>query len=127
MKFYNHDSPIINEHLLSLPKFDSKPSYISQLEKMYSKMTLKQLIKLLNPQIIKVPYNKSYLKGLQLTLKGRLKGARRARKMTNHHGSIGPNTYSKRSKSNQQTIYTKWGTWNLKTSLSRTTNLQHRH
>jgi hypothetical protein len=47
--------------------------------------------------------------------------------MTNHHGSIGPNTYSKRSKSNQQTIYTKWGTWNLKTSLSRTTNLQHRH
>ena len=29
----------------------------------------KQLIKLLNPQIIKVPYNKSYLKGLQLIQK----------------------------------------------------------
>ena len=124
MKFYNHDSPIIND--LSHLKFESKTSY---LEEKHPKMSLKQLIKWLklNPQIITVRYNKSYLKGLQLTLKGRLKGARRARKMTNHHGSIGPNTYRKRSKSNQQTIYTKWGTWNLKTSLSRTTNLQHRH
>ena len=94
----------------------------------YLKMTIKALVKLfISTEKIKVRYKKSYLKGLQFTLKGRLKGARRARKMSKHHGSIGPNTYNKRSKSNQQTIYTKWGTWNLKTSLSRTTNLPHRH
>jgi len=99
MKFYNHDSPIITQ--VSHLKFDS------QIEQKHPKMCFEKLTKLLKTQIIKVRYNKSYLKGLKLTLKGRLKGARRARKMTNHHGSIGPNTYSKRSKSNQQTIYTK--------------------
>lgn len=130
MKFYNHDSPIITD--VSHLKFEY------QIKQKYRKLPLQQSAKGHNrdtglitdternlyyesrinaplkilPQIkiIKVRYKKSYLKGLQLTLKGRLKGARRARKMTNHHGSIGPNTYNKRSKSNQQTIYTKWGT-----------------
>ena len=49
----------------------------------------------------------SYLKGLRFSIKGRLKGARRARTMVNRYGSIGPNTYNKRSKSNQQVIFTK--------------------
>jgi hypothetical protein len=39
--------------------------------------------------------------------------------MTEGHGSVGPNSYKIRSRSNQQTIFTKWGTWSLKTSLSR--------
>jgi hypothetical protein len=49
----------------------------------------------------------SYLKGLRFSIKGRLKGARRARTMIHRYGSIGPNTYNKRSNSNQQVIFTK--------------------
>jgi hypothetical protein len=62
------------------------------------------------------------LKGWQLSVKGRLKGARRARKMQRHFGSTGPNTFNKPSQSNQRVIFTKWGAWNLRTSLSRSTH-----
>jgi ribosomal protein S3 len=47
------------------------------------------------------------MRGLQISVKGRLKGARRARAMTEGHGSVGPNSYKIRSRSNQQTIFTK--------------------
>ena len=62
---------------------------------------------------------KTYLRGLQFTIKGRLKGARRARTMVERYGTIGPNTYRKQSFSNQKIIFTKWGTWSLTTSLYR--------
>lgn len=71
---------------------------------------MKKLLKFKNaktPKPARKLKKQSYLKGLRFSIKGRLKGARRARTIINRHGSIGPNTYNKRSKSNQQVIFTK--------------------
>jgi hypothetical protein len=45
--------------------------------------------------------------GLNLSIVGRLKGARRASKLQKHFGPIGPNSYNKRSKTNMVPIFTK--------------------
>ena len=73
----------------------------------------------------KIYKRKSKLLGLNISLKGRLKGARRARRLVHNWGSTGPNSFNKRSKSNNTNIYTKWGIWNLKTSISRSINQRH--
>lgn len=64
-------------------------------------------------------FKKTKLKGLQVSLKGRLKGVRRARKNIKHFGTVAPNSLRKVIKFNQQPIYTKWGIWNLKVHLYR--------
>lgn len=50
---------------------------------------------------------KSNLLGLRLVIKGRLKGVRRTRKIQQHFGSIGPNSFNKKSQTNLTNIYTK--------------------
>jgi hypothetical protein len=57
--------------------------------------------------IVKTNKPKTVLRGLQIVIKGRIKGARRARTNKNEFGSIGPNSYNKRSRSNQLPIFTK--------------------
>jgi len=63
---------------------------------------------------------KTKLGGLLVTLKGRLKGIRRARKTVLYTGTVAPNTLDCQVYSHQKPIPTKWGIWNLKVHLSRT-------
>lgn len=52
-------------------------------------------------------FKKSNLKGLSLSIRGRLKGARRARSYGYTYGTIGPNSLNQRSKTTKEPIFTK--------------------
>lgn len=62
------------------------------------------------------------LGGLQIIIKGRIGGSRRTRTIRHTYGKQGPTSHCINSKSNQTTINTKWGTWNLRTTLLKNIN-----
>ncbi len=57
-------------------------------------------------------------RGIKVSVKGRLNGARRARTMVESEGGVSGNTLCLKHKSTSREIYTKWGVWQLKVSVS---------
>jgi len=56
--------------------------------------------------------------GLSISVKGRLRGVRRTRKLELIEKGVSANTLGKEHKFIQVPISTKWGIWNLKISVS---------
>jgi len=56
--------------------------------------------------------------GLSMSVKGRLRGVRRSRKLELIEKGVSANTLAKEHKFIQVPISTKWGIWNLKISVS---------
>ena len=69
-------------------------------------------------ELLKTDQSIKPIKGLKITVKGRLNGIRRTRKNIITHKGVSPNTISSNIKQCQLPINTKWGTWNIKISLA---------